>query len=104
MPTENKEKATVSFEVEKYKYDALSAYLSMKNSSVERFMRKHFDEGYLQEVDEPVRKYVEFINGIKATPSQVKRNVPRRTQRAENRTRVSKDERKDNNEDQTHKS
>ncbi len=83
--------------MEKYKFDALSAYLSMKNNSIERFMRKFFDEGYLQEVEEPVRKYVEFINGVNAPTAQPKRTVPRRS-RTENRTRISKEDKKDNNE------
>ena len=88
--------------MEKYKFDALSAYLSMKNNSIERFMRKHFDEGYLQEVEEPVRKYVEFINGVNAPSAQPKRTVPRRT-RTENRVRINKDERKEATDDQPNK-
>ena len=41
-------------------------------------MRKHFDEGYLQIVDEPVRKYVELINGVNLPASMKKRPVPKK--------------------------
>ena len=41
-------------------------------------MRKHFDEGYLQIVDEPVRKYVELINGVNLPSSVKKRPVPKK--------------------------
>ena len=75
IPTE---KIEIKIQVEKYKYDALSAYLAMKNNSIEGFMRKHFDDGYLQMVDEPVRKYVEFTNGINVPAALRKRPVPKK--------------------------
>ena len=64
--------------------------MAMQNSSIEEFMRKHFDEGYLQIVDEPVRKYVELINGVNLTASMKKRPAPKKKPAEEKQDSASK--------------